>query len=289
VVALGIDFDKYKASRQDEAEQKPAKEKVNEAMNDPTTMAASIMKAEGIPDSVKAKALTSQHFLRESYASHTASTSSASSSNSSRSRSYKQPGLFDIPPDEIPKLKLTDLLVPTKMVVDEEKSGIWARDSGRDGEEIVLNPGLSRVINFSGEFEPVTRSCNFPIAPGKLCPRRDRVKCPFHGSIEDRDGEGNIIPAPSTSGGTQHATATLPTEVSTVPSADITRRKDDRKKGKKGSRKLVAVASGADTARARLEKKVFDKRAVKRVSRVLDSSDQKRTKSLFSEQFNYTM
>ena len=135
----------------------------------------------------------------------------------------------------------------------------------------------------------MTRSCNFPIAPGKLCPRRDRVKCPFHGPIEDRDGEGNIIPAPSTSGGTQHATATLPTEVPTVPSADITSRKDDRKKGKKGSRKLVAVASGADTARARLEKKVFDKRAVKRVSRVLDSSDQKRTKSLFSEQFNYTM
>ena len=46
---------------------------------------------------------------------------------------------------------------------------------------------------FSGKFEPVTRSCRHPLDNGSLCPRKDRVKCPFHGVIVDRDTDGNVV------------------------------------------------------------------------------------------------
>ena len=125
-------------------------------MNDPTTLAASILKIQNkvhIPEAVKAKALQSQDFLNEKSSSATkpsSETSSSSSSSSSSSRpscSYKQPSLFDIP-DAVPKLKLTDLLTPTRMVVDGDRDNIWARSTDREGEELVLNPGLARVISF---------------------------------------------------------------------------------------------------------------------------------------------
>ena len=33
-----------------------------------------------------------------------------------------------------------------------------------------------RAITFAGKFEPVSRSCRAPLASGKLCPRKDRLK-----------------------------------------------------------------------------------------------------------------
>ena len=126
----------------------------------------------------------------------------------------------------------------------------------------------------SGEFAPVTRACRFPLPSGSLCPRLDRFKCPFHGPIVDRDQDGNVLGPPDQG------------PANTVPTSGP--KKDEKRKNKK-ARKLRSDASVCDTSRARLEKKVFDKRALKRVSRRLDNLDQKRTKTLFSEQFNYSM
>ena len=41
-----------------------------------------------------------------------------------------------------------------------------------------------------GKFEPVKWSCRAPLPSGKLCPRKDREKCPFHGKIIARDNQG---------------------------------------------------------------------------------------------------
>ena len=49
---------------------------------------------------------------------------------------------------------------------------------------------ISTANVFSGKFQPVKWSCRAPLPNGKLCPRRDREKCPFHGKIMARDSAG---------------------------------------------------------------------------------------------------
>lgn len=34
----------------------------------------------------------------------------------------------------------------------------------------------TRVIEYTGEFQPVTKSCRAPLPSGKLCPRMDRIR-----------------------------------------------------------------------------------------------------------------
>lgn len=34
----------------------------------------------------------------------------------------------------------------------------------------------TRVIEFTGDFQPVTHTCRVPLPSGRLCPRKDRVK-----------------------------------------------------------------------------------------------------------------
>ena len=49
----------------------------------------------------------------------------------------------------------------------------------------------SRKIDFSGKFVPVKWTCRAPLSTGRLCPRMDRVKCPFHGPIIARNNDGS--------------------------------------------------------------------------------------------------
>lgn len=49
----------------------------------------------------------------------------------------------------------------------------------------------SRKIDFSGKFVPVKWSCRARLSSGRLCPRMDRVKCPFHGPIIARNDDGS--------------------------------------------------------------------------------------------------
>ena len=133
----------------------------------------------------------------------------------------------------------------------------------------------------------MTRSCRYPLENGTLCPRRDRVKCPFHGLIINRDDQGNPVNALLEANKTEKPTEpanqkeTLPIN---PPTASPAKTKKIRQ-----SRKLLSEAKAQDTSRARLEKRVFNKAAVKRVARTLDAQDKKRAKSMFSEQFNYSM
>ena len=41
-----------------------------------------------------------------------------------------------------------------------------------------------------GKFEPVKWTCRAPLPSGRLCPRRDRFKCPLHGPVIARDNMG---------------------------------------------------------------------------------------------------
>ncbi|GFQ80146.1 UV-stimulated scaffold protein A, partial [Trichonephila clavata] len=60
-------------------------------------------------------------------------------------------------------------------------------------KEVQIASLRTRKIDFSGKFEPVKWSCRAPLPSGKLCPRKDRYKCPFHGKIIKRDAAGNPV------------------------------------------------------------------------------------------------
>jgi hypothetical protein len=49
------------------------------------------------------------------------------------------------------------------------------------------------VITFAGKFTPIERQCRHPLVDGRLCTRKDMIKCPFHGVIIDRDQFGNQL------------------------------------------------------------------------------------------------
>eukprot|EP00899_Mesostigma_viride_P014379 jgi/Mesvir1/22942/Mv19452-RA.1 len=57
---------------------------------------------------------------------------------------------------------------------------------------------LSLHTSYYTAPEPrVQRACGAPLKNGKLCPRRDLEKCPFHGPIIPRDDYGNPLAGPS--------------------------------------------------------------------------------------------
>lgn len=64
----------------------------------------------------------------------------------------------------------------TKIDVDK----FWGCANSDDIHEIPNPEGTAslrtRVIEFTGKFEPVKWTCRTPLQNGKLCPRRDRLK-----------------------------------------------------------------------------------------------------------------
>uniref|UniRef100_A0AC34FZH3 Uncharacterized protein n=1 Tax=Panagrolaimus sp. ES5 TaxID=591445 RepID=A0AC34FZH3_9BILA len=60
---------------------------------------------------------------------------------------------------------------------------------GQESEDVYR----TRVITYVGEMPEITRSCRAPLPSGRLCPRFDRVNCPLHGPIVDRDENGVIV------------------------------------------------------------------------------------------------
>jgi len=64
--------------------------------------------------------------------------------------------------------------------VERDGHKFWTPAQDREGETVEDPNGIAslrtRVIEFSGSFEPVRWACRAPLPSGKLCPRRDRIK-----------------------------------------------------------------------------------------------------------------
>ncbi|VDO92779.1 unnamed protein product [Soboliphyme baturini] len=114
-----------------------------------------------------------------------------------------------------------------------------------------------RIIEFTGKFEPVLHECRAPLKNGKLCPRKDRVKCPLHGLIIPRNEEDFLQDLTAGTG------------------IDFLRNK---------KRKTCNTQS---TRRNAIRKKVLNVSSLKRVGRQLDSSQSLRNYSRFRDQWNY--
>ncbi|GAB1289545.1 UV-stimulated scaffold protein A [Apodemus speciosus] len=182
----------------------------------------------------------------------------------------------------------------------------------------------SRHITFSGKFEPVQHTCRAPRPNGRLCERQDRLKCPFHGKIIPRDDRGQPLnpedrareqrqqlqqqqahpamkPTRVTPGWCQTSFETIKLcsdwqdpefmkDVEAATGVDLGSSRYSKKgKGKKKKHpNLTDLRERANTARARLEKKVFAKAAVQRVVAAMNQMDQKKHEK-FANQFNYAL
>ncbi|KAM9237673.1 UV-stimulated scaffold protein A [Dugong dugon] len=163
----------------------------------------------------------------------------------------------------------------------------------------------SRHITFAGRFEPVQHRCRAPRPDGRLCERQDRLKCPFHGKIIPRDDRGQPLNSEDRAREQRQQLqrqAERPDwqdpefmrDVEATVKVDLgSSRYGGKGKGKgKGKKRkypnLTDLKQQADTARARIGKKVFDKAAVRRVITAMNQMDRKKHEK-FANQFNYAL
>uniref|UniRef100_A0A8D0EMC1 UV-stimulated scaffold protein A n=1 Tax=Strix occidentalis caurina TaxID=311401 RepID=A0A8D0EMC1_STROC len=162
----------------------------------------------------------------------------------------------------------------------------------------------TRYITFAGKFEPVKHKCRAPMPDGSLCERQDRIKCPFHGKIIPRGESGIPVNAEDRAREEKmrfEKQAAQPEwrdpefmrEVEAATGVDLGSSKNNGKGGKKKGKKkkypnLTDLKQQSNTSRSRLEKKVFNKGAVKRVVKAMNQMDQRKHEK-FANQFNYAL
>uniref|UniRef100_A0A8C8VG96 UV-stimulated scaffold protein A n=1 Tax=Pelusios castaneus TaxID=367368 RepID=A0A8C8VG96_9SAUR len=164
----------------------------------------------------------------------------------------------------------------------------------------------SRYITFPGKFEPVKHKCRAVMPDGRLCERQDRFKCPFHGKIIPRDESGNPINPEDKireenkrfekqAEQPEWQDPEFMREVEAATGVDLGssrysgKGKGGKNKGKKRKYpNLTDLKQEANTSRSRLEKKVFNKGAMKRVVKAMNRMDQKKHEK-FANQFNYAL
>ncbi|XP_062856395.1 UV-stimulated scaffold protein A [Trichomycterus rosablanca] len=179
-------------------------------------------------------------------------------------------------------------------------------------EEEVENTELSalmksRCITFAGRFQTVEHKCKAPMPNGSLCERQDRVKCPFHGPIIPRDELGRPV-NPEDAARLEKLEfkrrqeepdwrdPQLLREIEAATGEDLGSskvfgkgKKSGKGKGKKRKHpNLTDLKQSANTSRARLEKRVFNKSSMKRIVAVMNKMDSRKHEK-FANQFNYAL
>ncbi|XP_066278932.1 UV-stimulated scaffold protein A-like isoform X1 [Branchiostoma lanceolatum] len=194
------------------------------------------------------------------------------------------------------------------IVRDESLHRFWRPSDEGEIEVNRLDPSKERTITFVGEFEPVKWTCKAPLSNGKLCPRMDRCKCPFHGPIIPRDETGKPAnPKDAEREERRRMEQQLAeTEVSEdwrdpelqrdieaatgIAMGTISGRGKGKGKGKgKKLSNLTDLKKVKNTTRRRLERKVFNSGSVKRVATEMNKLDQRRYNDKFGNQFNYAL
>lgn len=179
-------------------------------------------------------------------------------------------------------------------------SGVSASQGDSGVSDAALTALTTRTMEFSGTFERVVKSCRAPLPNGKLCPRQDRFKCPFHGKIIDRDLNGNPVikdgqqPSTSSSSGEALNNPKLNVQKDVEHALDgkaklILKKKSTPKKSKKSSHGLTDLSKINDNSRYRLQRKVLNAGSLKRVAGTLNSLDTKRSDDKFGDNFNYAL
>ncbi|VDO60188.1 unnamed protein product [Haemonchus placei] len=134
-----------------------------------------------------------------------------------------------------------------------------------------------------GESKPTKRRCNARLPNGKLCPRMGLRKCPLHGKIVDRDDEGfPLEQLETTEKSTSQVKREHQEEEEYLRDLEVATGKSFVGKFRKKKRRESSV-------RERLEKKILDPRAVKRVLASLDAACRARQEWRFGDQFVHSI
>ncbi|XP_056456249.1 UV-stimulated scaffold protein A isoform X1 [Gadus chalcogrammus] len=191
-----------------------------------------------------------------------------------------------------------------KMIKSTSQHRFWVPS---EVDEETENPELlaessSRYISFPGTFTPVSHHCNALLGNGRLCPRQDRVKCPFHGVIVPRDAHGRPSRAEDRAREEREERrhreshpdwqdVELMQDIEAATGEDLGSKRllgKGQGKGKGKYPNLSNLKKSANTSRSRLENKVFNKKSVRRVSEVMTKIDSRKHEK-FSNQFNYAL
>ncbi|XP_015782795.1 UV-stimulated scaffold protein A [Tetranychus urticae] len=140
--------------------------------------------------------------------------------------------------------------------------------------------------------------CKAPLRNGKLCPRRDARKCPFHGLIIPRDEVGQPLNEEDKLRETKEKQSDVPDwqdpeylkDLEAQIGIDLTVNKKGKGKSKSKVKikALQDIKTCDDTPRKRLKKKIFNKDAQERLARDLDSIDDRRSLQ-FEDQWSYAL
>lgn len=151
----------------------------------------------------------------------------------------------------------------------------------------------SRSIPFAGKFQEIKWACRAPLASGKLCPRKDRYKCPFHGKIIPRDamgrpeGSDNNTDEPVELRSREIDEVTRDIERAT--GMDLGSKKEKKGKKRKHSSGLTDLKKNKNTSRARLEKIVLNKAALERVAEETNRVRKSLIDEKFGNNWNYAL
>uniref|UniRef100_A0A1B6EA27 UV-stimulated scaffold protein A C-terminal domain-containing protein n=1 Tax=Clastoptera arizonana TaxID=38151 RepID=A0A1B6EA27_9HEMI len=193
------------------------------------------------------------------------------------------------------------LPTPTMIPVNAEGSRFWASTCDELNEVPVPGGSTSlrtRVIEFTGKFEPITHTCRAPLPSGKLCPRKDKFKCPFHGAIVQRNDFGQctnpedaerlaLLAEKQQKETPDWQDPILLKEIEAQTGLDLKIPEKGKRKTKRKYPGLTDVKAKHNNTTNRLMRKVFNRSSVRKVATSLDKFDRRRFKDKFGDNFNY--
>ncbi|XP_055368557.1 UV-stimulated scaffold protein A isoform X2 [Betta splendens] len=197
---------------------------------------------------------------------------------------------------------------PTSAAATLHLLGVQTAQTSSSGPSSEQKPVDAPVVPFGldlyywGQEQPnAGKVIKAPLGEGKLCQRQDRRKCPFHGSIVPRDQDGRPCREEDRLREEEEKRrkaeeqldwrdAELMRDIEAETGEDLGSGRVAKKgKGKKKKYPNLSDLKQSDnTSRSRLEKKVFNKSAMRRVAEVMSKAD-RRKHDKFSNQFNYAL
>ncbi|XP_059470647.1 UV-stimulated scaffold protein A-like isoform X2 [Neocloeon triangulifer] len=183
-------------------------------------------------------------------------------------------------------------LPPVIVGIRPDNSQVWIGPSVED-DEVKVPVIESCPVEYSSAFEPVKWACRAPLPNGSLCPRKDRVKCPFHGKILPRDDQGRCTREEDAKAEEERKEQQLrdhPEWQDPKLLAELKRTTGiDLEMPKKGKRKkkapefpgLTDISAKKDSPRKRLARKVLTKSELRQLKSRLDIDREDRREQEF--------
>uniref|UniRef100_A0A1I7UQG9 UV-stimulated scaffold protein A n=1 Tax=Caenorhabditis tropicalis TaxID=1561998 RepID=A0A1I7UQG9_9PELO len=156
--------------------------------------------------------------------------------------------------------------------------------SSEEGSGTVHNSIYTqRQFTFIGEAPKIDRECLAKLPNGSLCKRMDMKVCPLHGLIVPRDNEG--VPLNEE----DRIREAKRIEKRRLKEAEEYSKKIEKEyeSANKRRKKHEVKTSASTDIRNRLQKKLFDRQTIERVSADITSSRRNRLEKNFSHQFSH--